>query len=98
MPLSLGADAPTLLIRRSAFERAGLDRSALDEALTLLPDEFRVEGALIALGPLVGEDSAMAAIELLERAGLVFYDDFIELPGNWPSWVKLFAMAGDGAA
>ncbi|MCU0646860.1 MAG: hypothetical protein MUF00_02585 [Gemmatimonadaceae bacterium] len=93
MALTLGADAPTMLIRRDAFERAGLDRSALDEALSLTADEFRVEGTLIAVGPLVGEDTSAQAIELLERAGLAYYDDFIEVPGNWPAWVRLYAMA-----
>ncbi|MCU0633836.1 MAG: hypothetical protein MUE41_03085 [Gemmatimonadaceae bacterium] len=93
MALTLGADAPTLLIRRAAFERAGLDRAALDDALTLTAEEFRMEGALIAVGPLVGEDTSAQAIELLERAGLVYYDDFIEVPGNWPAWIRLYAMA-----
>jgi hypothetical protein len=93
MALSLGADAPTLLIRRAAFERAGLDRTALDEVLSLTADEFRVEGGLLAVGPLVGEDTTAAAVELLERAGLVYFDDFIEMPAAWPSWVRLYAMA-----
>jgi hypothetical protein len=91
MALALGADAPTLVIRRSAFERAGLDRAAIDDALTLTADEFRVEGSLIAVGPLVGEDTAQQAIELLERAGLTYFDDFIEIPASWPDWVRLYA-------
>jgi hypothetical protein len=96
MPINLGSDAPTVLVRRAAFEGAALDRAAVDEALGLTAEEFRVEGGLIALGPLVGEDTAGVAVELLERAGLVYYDDFIEVPGSWPSWVRLYAMAADG--
>jgi hypothetical protein len=92
MPLILPNTAPTLLIRKSAFERVGITRAQVDEALGLTPDEFRIEGALIAIGPLVGEDTLSELIERLETAGLVYYDDFFELSGNWPEWLRLFAM------
>jgi len=36
-----------------------------------------------ALGELIAE---------LEGMGLVYFDDFFELTGNWPEWLKLFAM------
>jgi hypothetical protein len=92
MPLLLPPTAPTLLIRKSAFERVEMTRAQVDEALGLTPDEFRIEGSLIAIGPLVGEDTLSDLIERLEDAGLVYYDDFFELSGNWPDWVRLFAM------
>jgi hypothetical protein len=92
MPLPIDGSAPTLLIRKAAFERAGLSRAQFDEALLLTADEFRVEGSLIAVGPLVGEDTMSELIEQLEAAGLVYFDDFFELSGNWPDWVRLFAM------
>jgi len=28
----------------------------------------------------------------LETRGLVYFDDFFELSGNWPSWLSIFAM------
>lgn len=92
MPLILPTSAPTLLIRKSAFERVEMTRAQVDEALGLTPDEFRIEGSLIAIGPLVGEDTLSELIERLEDAGLVYYDDFFELSGNWPEWLRLFAM------
>ncbi len=92
MPLILPNTAPTLLIRKSAFERVEMTRAQVDEALGLTPDEFRIEGALIAIGPLVGEDTLSDLIERLENAGLVYYADFFELSGNWPEWLRLFAM------
>jgi DNA-binding transcriptional ArsR family regulator len=92
MPLLLPPTAPTLLIRKSAFERVEMTRAQVDEALGLTPDEFRIEGSLIAIGPLVGEDTLSELIERLEDAGLVYYDDFFELSGNWPQWLRLFAM------
>src|SRR5881628_1127137 len=52
MPLPIHAGAPTLFIRRSAYERSGLVRAALDERLGLTPDEFRVEGEVVAIGPI----------------------------------------------
>ena len=94
MPLDIPAGNPTLLIRREAFERVGLVRSALDERLNLTADEFRVEGALIAVGPLVGETGALEQlVEELEGMGLVYYEDFFDLSGNWPEWLALYAAA-----
>ena len=92
MPLNLHNTAPTLLIRKSAFERVEMTRAQVDEALGLTPEEFRIEGSLIAIGPLVGEDTLSELIERLEATGLVYYDDFFELSGNWPEWIRLFAM------
>jgi hypothetical protein len=92
MPLTLSHTAPTLLIRKAAFERVGLTRAQFDEALTLTPEEFRVEGDVIAIGPLVGEDTLTDLIQQLEEAGLVYFDDFFELSGNWPEWLRLFVM------
>jgi hypothetical protein len=92
MPLSLPHAYPTILIRRSAYERSGLERASIDERFGLTPDEFRVEGDLIALGPLVGIDVA-DAIEALEDAGLVYYDDFFEWSGNWPEWLSVAVTA-----
>jgi hypothetical protein len=69
-----------------------MTRAQVDEALGLTPEEFRIEGSLIAIGPLVGEDTLTELIERLEATGLVYYDDFFELSGNWPEWIRLFAM------
>jgi hypothetical protein len=93
MPLPLSPGAPTLFIRRDAFERVGLSRALFDEELSLTADEFRVEGALIAIGPLHGDESLSTLIDQLEAVGLVYFDDFFELSGNWPSWLRLLAMA-----
>lgn len=97
MPLSINREAPTLLIRRDAFERAGIERRALDEQFNLTPDEFRVEGSMIAIGPLFEDDALVALVEALESQGLRYFDDFFELSGNWPDWLRVFAMSvGDG--
>ena len=93
MPVSIHAGAPTLLIRRDAFERVGLTRNALDTRLNLTADEFRVEGQLIAVGPLVGDDALTGLIEELEGLGLEYFDDFFELTGNWPEWLQVLAMS-----
>ena len=93
MPLPVSPYAPTLFIRREAFERVGLTRAALDARLNLTDEEFRVEGPLVAVGPIVGENALVDIVADLEGLGLVFYDDFFELSGNWPDWLRLFAMA-----
>lgn len=92
MPLRIDGTAPTLLIRKDAFERAELTRQRFDDVLNLTADEFRVEGQLIAVGPLVGEDTMSGLIDALEDAGLVYFDDFFELSGNWPEWLRVFAQ------
>jgi hypothetical protein len=96
MPLDVKTGNPTLFIRRDAFERVGLIRAQLDDRLGLTPDEFRVEGGLIAVGPLVGETSVEELVAELEGLGLAYYDDFFELSGNWPEWLRLFVMAAGG--
>jgi hypothetical protein len=96
MPLPLPADAPTLLFRKDAFERAELNRAAFDQWLNLTPEEFRVEGSLIAVGPIYDADALQALISALEDKGLVYFDDFFEMSGNWPDWVTLLAMPGRG--
>lgn len=92
MPLQAPAGAPTMVIRRSAFDASGLTRSMLDTRLNLTADEFRVEGGLVAIGPIHEEPSLVALIEELEGLGLCYFEDFFELSGNWPGWLKLFAM------
>lgn len=96
MPLPLSATAPTLLLRKESFERAKLTRAALDQWLNLTPEEFRVEGTLIAVGPIYDADALQALVNALEDQGLVYFDDFFELPGNWPEWISLLAMAPRG--
>ncbi len=97
MPLSISSSAPSLVIRRGSFERVGLTRQSIDEALNLTPDEFRVEGNLVVIGPLVGESALTELIDDLEERGLSYFEDFFELSGNWPDWLGLFATERAGS-
>jgi hypothetical protein len=98
MPLELLHDRAVVLIRQSAFERVGLDRNVLDERYNLTDEEFRVEDGLIALGPLPSDDMLPGLIDDLEQSGLVYFDDFFELSGNWPEWLALYARGLRGRA
>lgn len=82
-----------MFIRREAFEAAKLQRVELDEAFNLTDAEFRLEGDLIAIGPLPSDDDLPVLVERLEERGLVYFDDFFELSGNWPSWLEVFVQA-----
>jgi hypothetical protein len=93
MPITLTSGAPTILVRREAFERVGLTRAAIDERLNLTADEFRVEGTLVAIGPLVGDTTVSTLIEELEATGLEYFEDFFEMSGNWPDWLSVYARA-----
>jgi hypothetical protein len=97
MPLQIHSGAPTLFIRKPAYERAGLVRAALDQRLGLTPEEFRVEGDIIAIGPVHDAEAFAALLDELEQLGLGYYDDFFELTGNWPEWLAVFAGAVGGA-
>ena len=91
MAIPLQQDASTLFIRRAAYERAGLVRAAIDERLNLTPDEFRVDGDLVVIGPIPDEEGVRSLIDALEEHGLAYFDDFFELSGNWPGWLSLVA-------
>lgn len=96
MPLQLPVGRAVVLIRQSAFERIGLTRLALDERYNLTDQEFRVEDGLIALGPLPSEDMLPELVADLENSGLIYFDDFFELSGNWPDWLALYARGAQG--
>jgi len=96
MPLELSHGRAVVLIRQSAFERNGLTRAVIDERFNLTDEEFRVEDELIALGPLPSDDMLPDLIDALENSGLVYFDDFFELSGNWPDWLTLYARGAKG--
>jgi len=95
MPVPIATGAPTLFLRRAAYESSGLTRAAIDDRLGLTADEFRVEDDLIAIGPIYEREGNLLTdlITELEGAGLVYFDDFFELSGNWPAWLRLHASA-----
>jgi hypothetical protein len=89
MPLEIPASHPTLIVRRDAYERANLVRAAIDERLGLTADEFRVEGDLVVIGPILDEEGLGALVGDLEALGLAYFDDFFEMSGNWPEWLRV---------
>lgn len=93
MPIELAQNRGTILIRRSAFERAGLTRSAIDQRYNLTDEEFQVEEDLIVIGPLPSEDMLPEVIEDLEKNGLTYFDEFFDLSGNWPDWLMIYARS-----
>lgn len=96
MPLKLPDSRAVVLIRQSAFERNGLSREAIDASYNLTDEEFRVEDGLIALGPLPSDDMLPELVDDLEKSGLVYFEDFFELSGNWPDWLTLYARGAKG--
>lgn len=91
MPIKLATNAPTLLIRRDAFERVQLTREGIDRLLNLTPDEFQVEAGIVAVGPIHDEDGLQALLAALDGLGLVYFDEYFEMSGNWPDWLTFFA-------
>ena len=89
MPQEIPAGQSVLLIRREAYERAAITRQAIDERLNLTADEFRVDGSLVIVGPIPDDPALRDIIDDMEATGLSYFDDFFELSGNWPPWIRL---------
>jgi hypothetical protein len=86
---------PTLYFRRASNERSGLTRAELDARLGLTDTEFRVDGNLVAIGPIYDVDALGTLVDELEETGLVYFDDYFELSGSWPEWLVVLARAGE---
>jgi hypothetical protein len=93
--LTVTQGVPTLFVRRLSYEHVGLTRAALDERLGLTDAEFRVEGDLVALGPIYEVEALGTLVDELEALGLAYYEDFFELSGSWPEWLTLSVRAAD---
>jgi hypothetical protein len=96
MAVQIQSGQPVVVILQQAFERAGLVRSAIDARFNLTDQEFRVEEGLVVLGPLPSDDLLSPLIEALEESGLVYFDDFFDLSGNWPEWLSLYVRGAKG--
>jgi len=90
MPQEIPTGQSMLLIRRDAYERSGITRQAIDERLNLTADEFRVEGQLVLIGPIPDDAELRDTLDDFEAAGLVYFEDYFELTGNWPAWLRLY--------
>lgn len=93
MPLELSQGRPVVLIRQQAYERSGIVRQAIDERYNLTPDEFRARDGLVVVGPLPSDELLTALVDDLEQNGLVYFDDFFEMSGNWPEWLSIYARS-----
>ena len=93
MPIPVARDRPTVFIRREAFERVGLERHLIDSRFNLTDQEFAVEAALVAIGPLPSDEMLSELVIELETIGLRYFDDFFELSGNWPEWLSMFVAS-----
>ena len=92
MPLSVASGLTTIFVRKAAFETANLIRAEIDDRFNLTDQEFRVEGGLIVIGPVPSDDMIGPMLEYFEAKGLVYFEDVFELSGNWPEWLRLYAM------
>lgn len=92
MPLQITTGLPTVFVKKEAFERAGLARTEIDARFNLTDAEFKVDGSLIVIGPLPSDEMIGPLLEYMEEKGLAYYDDVFEMSGNWPEWLRLYAM------
>ena len=90
MAQEIPAGHSMLFIKRDAYERSGITREAIDQRLNLTPDEFRVDGRIVIIGPLPDDAALRDVLDEFEEAGLAYFDEYFELSGNWPSWIRLY--------
>lgn len=93
MPIEIPNDAPALIVKREAYERLSLRRAAIDLRLGLTADEFRVDGGLVVIGPIHDDAALSRLIDDLEALGLRHFDDYFDLSGNWPTWLRVIVSA-----
>ncbi|MFL5594435.1 MAG: hypothetical protein ACJ785_07480 [Gemmatimonadaceae bacterium] len=93
MAHEIPAGQSMLIIKRDAYERAGISRESIDERLNLTADEFRVDGRLILVGPIPDDTGIRDILDAFEDAGLTYFDDYFEFSGNWPAWIRLYIAA-----
>ncbi len=94
MTQEIPAGHSVLFIKRDAYERAGITREAVDRRLNLTADEFQVDGRIVVIGPLPEDTALREMLDALEDAGLVYFDEYFELSGNWPPWIRLYVSGG----
>lgn len=90
MAQEIPAGHSMLFIKRDAYERAGITREAIDRRLNLTADEFRVDGSLVLIGPLRDDTALREVLDDFEKAGLSYFDEYFELSGNWPEWIRIY--------
>ena len=42
------------------------------------------------IGPILDESALQDLIADFETAGLVYFEDYFDLSGNWPEWLAVF--------
>jgi hypothetical protein len=42
------------------------------------------------IGPIPDDTALREILDDFEAAGLVYFDEYFELSGNWPSWIRLY--------
>ena len=47
---------------------------------------------VLAIGPLFEDGHLEQLVTLLEDAGLVYFEEFFELSGNWPEWLTVHVL------
>ena len=90
MAQEIPAGHSMLLIKRDAYERSGIRREAIDQRLNLTADEFRVDGSLVIIGPISDDTLLRDVLDDFEEAGLTYFDEYFELSGNWPEWIRIY--------
>jgi hypothetical protein len=77
-----------LIVRRRALVERRVD---LRDLLTAMEVGGPLDGGeeLLSFGPHFGREAADTMISRLTTLGLVYFDDFFEFCGDYPSWCSL---------
>ena len=83
-----------LVIQRSALDAHGITRAQVLEALEAGCPLAENED-LMSFGPSFGQEACDEFVRRLESLGLVYFDDFFDLPLSHPDWLKFSADYAD---
>ena len=74
-----------LIVRRSALAERQVD---MRDLLNAMETKEGLDGSndLLSFGPHFGREALNTIIARLTNLGLVYFDDFFELCGDYPSW------------
>jgi|SRR5471032_2268396 hypothetical protein len=84
-----------LLVRRDALAERGV---SLETLLAIMKVAVPLDSndRLISFGPSFGQEALDEFVKALSGLGLQYFDDFVEIVGDYPAWCSFkVAYAGD---
>jgi hypothetical protein len=80
-----------LIIRRRSLQERNVSLKAVLEAMEAA-EPLDISDELISFGPSFGQEALDTFVKRLVAMGLVYFDDFFEFVGMFPTWCEFRAV------